>query len=136
MKRYSMMCCLLALVACGVATATRAFAFGQEGHEAVALLAQQKLQADQAANNPKATADAFQGGWCHSGELAVGHPDGYIELRDRMKDSSLLREQCFIDGAWAGTPSNPVTNPVNGIELAKVPKFSTATTITPPETTR
>ena len=47
-------------------------------------------------------------------------------LRDRLKDSSLLREQCFIDGAWTGTPSNPVTNPVNGIELAKVPKLSTA----------
>jgi fatty-acyl-CoA synthase len=36
--------------------------------------------------NPKATADAFQGGWFHSGDLAVVHPDGYIELRDRMKD--------------------------------------------------
>ncbi|NVN85624.1 MAG: NAD-dependent succinate-semialdehyde dehydrogenase [Rhodopseudomonas sp.] len=47
-------------------------------------------------------------------------------LRDRLKDSSLLREQCFIDGAWTGTPSNPVTNPVNGIDLAKVPKLSTA----------
>ncbi len=37
-------------------------------------------------DNPKATADAFQGGWFHSGDLAVVHPDGYIELRDRMKD--------------------------------------------------
>jgi fatty-acyl-CoA synthase len=36
--------------------------------------------------NPKATEDAFQGGWFHSGDLAVVHPDGYIELRDRMKD--------------------------------------------------
>src|SRR5258708_11232517 len=47
-------------------------------------------------------------------------------LRDRLKDSSLLREQCYIDGAWTGTPANPVTNPVNGVELAKVPKMSTA----------
>jgi fatty-acyl-CoA synthase len=33
-----------------------------------------------------ATAAAFRGGWFHSGDLAVMHPDGYIELRDRMKD--------------------------------------------------
>ena len=36
--------------------------------------------------SPKATEDAFQGGWFHSGDLAVVHPDGYIEVRDRMKD--------------------------------------------------
>src|SRR5213082_2456646 len=47
-------------------------------------------------------------------------------LRDRLKDSSLLRDRCYIDGAWLGTPSRPVTNPVNGVELAKVPKMSTA----------
>jgi fatty-acyl-CoA synthase len=34
----------------------------------------------------RATADAFRGGWFHSGDLAVMHPDGYIELRDRAKD--------------------------------------------------
>ena len=37
-------------------------------------------------DNPKATEEAFAGGWFHSGDLAVRHPDGYIELRDRMKD--------------------------------------------------
>jgi fatty-acyl-CoA synthase len=35
---------------------------------------------------PDATAEAFRGGWFHSGDLAVWHPDGYIELRDRRKD--------------------------------------------------
>jgi fatty-acyl-CoA synthase len=35
---------------------------------------------------PDATATAFEGGWFHSGDLAVWHPDGYIELRDRLKD--------------------------------------------------
>src|SRR5262249_5061588 len=32
--------------------------------------------------DPEATATAFRGGWFHSGDLAVMHPDGYIELRD------------------------------------------------------
>ena len=36
--------------------------------------------------NPKATDDAFAGGWFHSGDLAVLHPDGYIQLKDRSKD--------------------------------------------------
>jgi fatty-acyl-CoA synthase len=36
--------------------------------------------------DPEATAEAFAGGWFHSGDLGVVHPDGYIELRDRKKD--------------------------------------------------
>ena len=36
--------------------------------------------------NEKATAEAFAGGWFHSGDLAVMHPDGYIQIRDRSKD--------------------------------------------------
>jgi fatty-acyl-CoA synthase len=36
--------------------------------------------------DPEATAQAFAGGWFHSGDLGVVHPDGYIELRDRKKD--------------------------------------------------
>jgi acyl-CoA synthetase (AMP-forming)/AMP-acid ligase II len=34
----------------------------------------------------EATAEAFRGGWFHSGDLGVMHPDGYVELRDRAKD--------------------------------------------------
>jgi fatty-acyl-CoA synthase len=37
-------------------------------------------------NDPEATEKAFRGGWFHSGDLGVWHPDGYIELRDRAKD--------------------------------------------------
>ncbi len=37
-------------------------------------------------DDPEATATAFDGGWFHSGDLAVWHPDGYIELQDRAKD--------------------------------------------------
>jgi fatty-acyl-CoA synthase len=36
--------------------------------------------------NPKATRDAFAGGWFHSGDLAVMHPDGYVKIKDRSKD--------------------------------------------------
>ncbi len=37
-------------------------------------------------NDPDATARAFDGGWFHSGDAAVVHPDGYVEIRDRLKD--------------------------------------------------
>ena len=36
--------------------------------------------------NPSATEDAFAGGWYHTGDLAVMHPDGYLEVKDRSKD--------------------------------------------------
>jgi fatty-acyl-CoA synthase len=36
--------------------------------------------------DPEATEEAFRGGWLHTGDVAVWHPDGYIELRDRIKD--------------------------------------------------
>ncbi|MCP4006143.1 MAG: AMP-binding protein, partial [bacterium] len=37
-------------------------------------------------DDEEATAKAFAGGWFHSGDVGVVHPDGYIELRDRSKD--------------------------------------------------
>jgi len=36
--------------------------------------------------NPKATEKAFQGGYFHSGDIAVQHPDGYLQIADRAKD--------------------------------------------------
>jgi fatty-acyl-CoA synthase len=36
--------------------------------------------------DPKATEEAFRGGWFHTGDVGVMHPDGYVELRDRKKD--------------------------------------------------
>ena len=55
-------------------------------------------------DNPVATSDAFREGWYHTGDLAVRHPDGYIEVKDRSKDiiisggeniSSLEVEECL-----------------------------------------
>jgi fatty-acyl-CoA synthase len=36
--------------------------------------------------NPTATAEAFAGGWLHTGDLAVLHPDSHVEIKDRAKD--------------------------------------------------
>ena len=55
--------------------------------------------------NPAATNEAFRGGWFHTGDLAVRHPDGYVEMKDRAKDiiisggeniSSLEVEECLF----------------------------------------
>ncbi|HUP29749.1 MAG TPA: AMP-binding protein, partial [Usitatibacter sp.] len=54
--------------------------------------------------NPRATAEAFREGWYHTGDLAVWHADGYMEVKDRSKDviitggenvSSLEVEECL-----------------------------------------
>ena len=37
-------------------------------------------------NDPDATTQAFRGGWMHTGDAAVMHPDRYVEVRDRIKD--------------------------------------------------
>nr|WP_038098652.1 acyl-CoA synthetase [Thioalkalivibrio sp. HK1] len=55
--------------------------------------------------NPTATDEAFRGGWFHTGDLGVRHPDGYVEIKDRAKDiiisggeniSSLEVEECLF----------------------------------------
>lgn len=67
----------------------------------------------------KATAEAFYGGWFHSGDLGVMHPDGYVQLLDRAKDvvisggenistieveQALLRNAAVADTAVIGVP--------------------------------
>ncbi len=69
--------------------------------------------------DPEATADAFRGGWFHTGDAAVIHPDGYIEIRDRFKDviisggenissieieGALLRHPAVLEVAVVGVP--------------------------------
>jgi len=43
----------------------------------------------------------------------------------KLKDSGLLKDQCYIDGEWTGKPVSPVKNPASGDELAKVPDLGT-----------
>jgi hypothetical protein len=61
--------------------------------------------------DPEATAQAFRGGWFHSGDLGVWHPDGYIELRDRKKDIIISGARWWrfptTSGASARRPSSP-----------------------------
>jgi fatty-acyl-CoA synthase len=66
-----------------------------------------------------ATAAAFRGGWFHSGDAAVVHPNGYVEIRDRFKDviisggenissieveGALLRHRAVLETAVVGMP--------------------------------
>jgi acyl-CoA synthetase (AMP-forming)/AMP-acid ligase II len=70
-------------------------------------------------NDPDATAQALRGGYFHSGDAAVVHPDGYVEIRDRLKDviisggenissveveSVLLRHPAVQEAAVVGLP--------------------------------
>ena len=70
-------------------------------------------------NDLDATAAAFRGGWFHSGDAAVVHPDGYVEIRDRFKDviisggenissieveGALLRHRAILETAVVGMP--------------------------------
>ena len=82
--------------------------------------------------NPRATEEAFAGGWFHSCDLGIMHPDGYIELKDRAKDiiisggenistieveDVLYRHPCVLEAAvvarpdpmWGETPCAFVT---------------------------
>jgi fatty-acyl-CoA synthase len=70
-------------------------------------------------NDPQATETAFRGGYFHTGDAAVVHPDGYVEIRDRYKDviisggenissieveGALLRHPAILEVAVVGMP--------------------------------
>src|SRR5262249_28134134 len=72
-------------------------------------------------NDPAATATAFRGGWFHTGDAAVVHPDGYVEIRDRFKDviisggenissieveAALIRHPKVLEAAVVGVPDS------------------------------
>jgi succinate-semialdehyde dehydrogenase/glutarate-semialdehyde dehydrogenase len=50
----------------------------------------------------------------------------------KLKDPTLLREQCYVNGAWIGAAETEVTNPATGEVIARVPKFGAAETRTAP----
>lgn len=50
------------------------------------------------------------------------------DWRERLKDKSLVREQCFVGGEFRGDPAMAVTNPANGSVIARVPDFGAAET--------
>jgi fatty-acyl-CoA synthase len=71
--------------------------------------------------NTTATNEAFAGGWFHSGDLAVMHPDGYVEIKDRAKDiiisggenistieveNALFRHPAVMDAAVVARPDD------------------------------
>ncbi|MET0605051.1 MAG: NAD-dependent succinate-semialdehyde dehydrogenase [Beijerinckiaceae bacterium] len=46
----------------------------------------------------------------------------------QLKDPSLLKSQCFVNGAWIGQPADPIDNPATGEALASVPRFGASET--------
>jgi fatty-acyl-CoA synthase len=72
-------------------------------------------------NDPEATARSIRDGWFHSGDAAVVHPGGYVEIRDRLKDviisggenissveveGTLLRHPAVQEAAIVGMPDD------------------------------
>lgn len=91
--------------------------------------------------DPEATAKAFAGGWFHSGDAAVVHADGYIEIRDRFKDviisggenissieveGALLRHPSVLEVAVVGMPHEKWGESPNAFIVLKAGKVATS----------
>ena len=92
-------------------------------------------------NDPEASAKAFAGGWFHSGDAAVVHSDGYIEIRDRFKDviisggenissieveGALLRHPAVLEVAVVGMPHEKWGESPNAFVVLNAGKSVTA----------
>lgn len=92
-------------------------------------------------NDPEATAKAFAGGWFHSGDAAVVHASGYVEIRDRFKDviisggenissieveAALLRHPAILEVAVVGMPHEKWGESPNAFVVLNAGKSATA----------
>jgi fatty-acyl-CoA synthase len=87
--------------------------------------------------NPKATEEAFRGGWYHTGDLAVMQPDGYVKIKDRSKDviisggenissieveDTLYRHPAVMGARWSPRPTRSGARcPAPSSSCAKAP---------------
>jgi fatty-acyl-CoA synthase len=91
--------------------------------------------------DPDATEDAFSGGWFHSGDLAVMHPDGYVQLQDRLKDivisggenvstvqveAALIEHPDVVEAAVIGVPDEHWGEVVKAFVVRREPSDLTA----------
>ena len=58
-------------------------------------------------NDPEATAARVRGGWFHTGDAAVVHPDGYVEIRDRLQGRDHQRRREHLVGRGRGRAAAP-----------------------------
>ncbi|HTS22379.1 MAG TPA: acyl-CoA synthetase [Casimicrobiaceae bacterium] len=108
-----------ALAACRVADPETLAAVPRDGTTVGEILLRGNTVMKGYLDNASATSAAFRGGWFHTGDLAVWHPDNYIEIKDRAKDiiisggeniSSLEIEECLyrhpqvMEAAVVGRP--------------------------------
>ena len=92
-------------------------------------------------NDPEATERAFAGGWFHTGDAAVVHPDGYVEIRDRLKDviisggenissveveGMLLRHPAVQEAAVVGLPDEQWGEAPHAFVVLKAGQSATA----------
>ena len=92
-------------------------------------------------NDPEATAKALAGGWFHTGDAAVVHPDGYVEIRDRFKDviisggenissieveGVMLRHPSVLEVAVVGMPHEKWGESPNAFVVLHAGKAATA----------
>ena len=112
-----------------------------DGHTLGEIVARGNVVMQGYYNDPDATANAMKGGWFHTGDAAVVHPSGYVEIRDRFKDviisggenissieveSALLRHPAVLEVAVVGMPHEKWGESPNAFIVLNAGKTATA----------